>query len=74
MKFALKKGRVNVTIEYQDYAAREIENASAMLGISPLEVCISAHRLMVNIAATEPALFASMVREFQNGFKCTESN
>lgn len=74
MKFSKKKGKIEVTIQYQDYAAREIETASQILGISPIEVCAAAHRLMVHIASKEPTTFAAMVGEFRKGLIATGAN
>ncbi len=74
MKFSMKKGKVEVTIRYSDYAAKEIETASRLLNLPPLEVCALAHRMMIGIAHDEPALFASMVAKFRDGFMASSSN
>jgi hypothetical protein len=74
MKFEKKKGKIEVTIQYQDYSAQEIETAAKILGITPIEVCVAAHRLMVNLAASEPAMFSAMVGEFRKGLVRSEAN
>jgi hypothetical protein len=74
MKFSMKKGKVEVTIQYSDYALKEIETASKLLNLPPLEVCALAHRMMIGIAHDEPALFASMVAKFRDGFICNSAN
>ena len=74
MKYSMKKGKVEMTIQYSDYATREIETASRLLNLPPLEVCALAHRMMIAIAHDEPALFASMVAKFREGFMCSSAN
>jgi hypothetical protein len=74
MKAATKKGKIEVTIQYSDYALASIERAANMLDMTPIHVCVAAHRLMIDMADKEPALFAQMMKHFCDGLTCETAN
>lgn len=74
MKAKMKRGKIEVIIEYDDYAMEEVEKVAEMLKMSPIHACIVAHRLMLNLMANEPSAVARYIQKFEEDMLCFQSH
>lgn len=75
MKFKMKKNRrINITIEYSDYMSMEIVEAARRAGMSPVDLVLTSHAIMMDMARQDPDRVAKAARLFADDLNAQAAN